>query len=107
MADKDIKLNPEDTLGQVSKIAATMAEVSTPGPVPPIGPPTSPIDTALNAVATAAAEKAADSAKAIAARGTEHHTAAVQAVQAMQAQEEQNLAEIEQVQADVPKIYNL
>ena len=35
MAGKDIKLNPDETLGHVSKIAATMAEVSVPGPVPP------------------------------------------------------------------------
>jgi hypothetical protein len=106
VADKDIKLNPEDTLGQVSKIAATRAEAAVPGPVPPVGPVMSPIDTAMNAVATAAAEKAADSAKAIALRGTEHHTASIQAVQSMQTQEEQNVTEVEQVQTDVPKIYN-
>ena len=61
MASKDIKLNPDEMLGHVSKIAATMAEVSVPGPVPPPSPPASPIDEALNAVAAAAAEKAAAS----------------------------------------------
>ena len=75
MANKDIKLNPDETLGHVSKIAATMAEVSVPGPVPPPSPPTSPIDEALNAVAAAAAEKAAASAEALATRGTEHNAA--------------------------------
>ena len=91
MASKDIKLNPDETLGYVSKIAATMAEVSVPGPVPPPSAPTSPIDVALNSVAAAAAEKAAASAEALAARGTEHNaritnctaisTAAVRATQ--------------------------
>ena len=87
MASKDIKLNPDETLGHVSKIAATMAEVSVPGPVPPPSAPTSPIDVALNSVAAAAAEKAAASAEALAARGTEHNAASVQAVAAMRAQE--------------------
>jgi len=68
MAGKDIKLNPEETLGHVSKIAATMAEVSVPGPIPPIGPAASPIDVALNAVAAAAAEKAAASSEALSTR---------------------------------------
>ena len=40
MAGKNIKLNPEETLGHVNKIVATMAEVSVPGPVPPPWPPT-------------------------------------------------------------------
>ena len=51
MAGQNIKLNAEETLGHVSKIAATMAEVSVPGPVPPPAPGASPIDAALNTVA--------------------------------------------------------
>ena len=101
MAGKDIKLNPDGTLGHVNKIAATMAEVSVPGPVPPPSPPTSPIDVALNTVATAAAEKAAASSGALSARGTEHSAAATQAVAAMQAQEEQNTAKVNELQADI------
>ena len=103
MASKDIKLNPDETLGHVSKIAATMAEVSVPGPVPPPSAPTSPIDVALNSVAAAAAEKAAASAEALAARGTEHNAALVQAVAAMRAQEEENAAKITEIQSQVPE----
>lgn len=105
MASKDIKLNPDETLGHVSKIAATMAEVSVPGPVPPPSPPTSPIDQALNAVAAAAAEKAAASAEALSTRGTEHYAASVQAINAMRAQEEENTAKVNELQADVPQNY--
>ena len=104
MASKDIKLNPDETLGHVSKIAATMAEVSVPGPVPPpSAAPTSPIDVALNSVAAAAAEKAAASAEALAARGTEHNAASVQAVAAMRAQEEENAAKVNELQTHVPE----
>lgn len=103
MASKDIKLNPEETLGHVNKIAATMAEVSVPGPVPPPSAPTSPIDVALNTVAAAAAEKAAASAAALLARGTEHNAAAVQAIEAMQAQEEANTAKVNELQTDIAK----
>jgi len=101
MAGKDIKLNPEETLGHVSKIAATMAAVSVPGPIPPIGPAASPIDVALNAVAAAAAEKAAASSEALSTRGTEHSVASTRAVAAMQAQEEANIAEITENQIRV------
>ena len=103
MAGKDIKLNPEETLGHVSKIAATMAEVSVPGPIPPIGAATSPIDVALNAVAAAAAEKAAASSEALSTRGTEHSAASTRAVAAMQAQEEQNTSKITEIQSQVPQ----
>jgi hypothetical protein len=103
MAGKDIKLNPEETLGHVSKIAATMAEVSVPGPIPPIGPATSPIDVALNAVAAAAAEKAAASSEALSTRGAEHSAASTRAVAAMQAQEEQNTSKITEIQSQVPQ----
>lgn len=103
MASKDIKLNPDETLGHVSKIAATMAEVSVPGPVPPLGPTTSPIDVALNAVAAAAAEKAAASAEALSTRGTEHNAASVQAINAMRAQEEENSAQVNELQTDIAK----
>ena len=103
MASKDIKLNPDETLGHVNRIAATMAEVSVPGPVPPPSPPTSPIDEALNAVATAAAEKATASAAALSTRGTEHNAASVQAVSAMRAQEEENSAKVNELQADIAK----
>ena len=103
MAGKDIKLNPEETLGHVSKIAATMAEVSVPGPVPPLSPPTSPIDVALNAVAAAAAEKAAASSEALSTRGTEHSAASTRAVAAMQAQEEKNTGKITEIQSQVPQ----
>lgn len=101
MASKDIKLNPDETLGHVNKIAATMAEVSVPGPVPPPGPTTSPIDVALNAVAAAAAEKAAASAEALSTRGTEHNAASVQAISAMRAQEEENIAKVNELHADI------
>ena len=94
MASKDIKLNPDETLGHVSRIAATMAEVSVPGPVPPLSAAASPIDVALNAVAAAAAEKAATSSDVLAARGTEHNAASVQAVSAMRAQEDENTAKV-------------
>jgi hypothetical protein len=103
MAAKDIKLNPEETLGHVSKIAATMAEVSVPGPVPPLGPTTSPIDVALNAVAAAAAEKAAASSEALSSRGTEHSAASTRAVETMQAQEEENTGKIAEIQSHVPQ----
>lgn len=101
MASKDIRLNPEETLAHVNKIAATMAEVSVPGPVPPPSPPASPIDVALNAVAAAAAEKAAASSAALATRGTEHKAASLQAVAAMQAQEEENTAKVNELQTDI------
>jgi ribosomal protein L29 len=101
VASKDIKLNPEETLGHVNKIAATMAEVSVPGPVPPPSAPASPIDVALNAVATAAADKAAASSAALAARGTEHNAAATQAVQAMETQEDENTAKVTELQKDI------
>jgi hypothetical protein len=94
---KNIKLNPEETLGHVAKIAATMAEVSVPGPVPVPGGAASPIDAALLHVAVNAATKAEASAAALAARGTEHNAESVQAVQAMLAQEEENANAIGQV----------
>ena len=103
MAGKDIKLNPEETLGHVSKIAATMAEVSVPGPVPPPGMGSSPIDAALDAVVLAAAEKAEASSAALSTRGTEHSTQAQNAITAMQAQEEANTAEITEIQSRVPQ----
>jgi hypothetical protein len=104
MAGKDIKLNPEEALGHVSKIAATMAEVSVPGPIPPLGPTTtSPIDVALNAVAAAAAEKAAASSEALSTRGTEHSAASTRAVETMQAQEEENTAKVTELQRHVPQ----
>ena len=105
MASKDIKLNPDETLGHVNRIAVTMAEVSVPGPVPPPGPTTSPIDIALNAVAAAAAEKAAASSETLSTRGTEHNAAYVQAINAMRAQEEENKAKVNELQADVPGDY--
>ncbi len=103
MAAKDIKLNPEETLGHVSKIAATMAEVSVPGPVPPPGVGSSPIDAALDAVVLAAAEKAEASSAALSTRGTEHNAAATRAVAAMQTQEETNTAKITEIQSQVPQ----
>ncbi len=103
MASKNVKLNPDETLGHVSKIAATMAEVSVPGPVPPPSAPTSPIDVALNSVAAAAAEKAEASSAALAARGTEHNAASVQAVAAMRVQEEENTAKVTEIQTQVPE----
>ncbi len=102
MASKNIKLNPDETLAHVAKIAETMAEVSMPGPVPTPSAPTSPIDQALNAVAAAAAEKAAASAEALATRGTEHNAESVQAVAAMRAREEENAAKITEIQSQVP-----
>ena len=106
MASKNIKLNPDETLGHVNKIAATMAEVSVPGPVPPPGPATSPIDVALNAVAAAAADKAAASSAALTARGTEHHAASVQAVTAMRTQEDENAAKVTELQSDIAQANN-
>jgi hypothetical protein len=105
VASKNIKLNPDETLGHVNKIAATMAEVSVPGPVPPPSPPTSPIDQALNTVAAAAAEKAAASSEALSTRGTQHSAASVQAIAAMQAQEEENTGTVNELQAEVPRNY--
>jgi hypothetical protein len=105
VASKDIKLNPDETLGHINKIAATMAEVSVPGPVPPPSAPTSPIDVALNAVAAAAAEKAAASAEALAARGTDHNAASVQAIAAMRAQEEENTATVNELQSHVTESF--
>jgi hypothetical protein len=78
-----------------------MAEVSVPGPVPPVGPTTSPIDVALNAVATAAAEKAAASSEALSTRGIEHNYASTEAINAMQTQEQENTAKVNEFQADI------
>ncbi len=98
MAAENIRLNAEETLGHVSKIAATMAEVSVPGPVPPPGPAASPIDAALNTVVLAAAEKAEASAAALAKRGTEHNATSLRAVSALQTTEEQNASELTEIQ---------
>jgi hypothetical protein len=103
VAAKNIKLNSDETLAHVNKIAETMAEVSVPGPVPPPSAPTSPIDVALNAVAAAAAEKAADSARALATRGTQHFAESLHAVGAMQAQEDENAATVTELQSQVPE----
>src|SRR4029079_12410750 len=86
VAGQNIKLNAEEVLGQVGKIAGTMAEVSVPGPVPPPGPGGSPIDAALVTVALAAAEKAGESSTALSTRGTEHSAASANAVAALQTQ---------------------
>ena len=51
----------------------------------------------------AAAEKAEASAAALAARGTEHNAASVQAVAAMQAREDENAAEITEIQSQIPE----
>jgi hypothetical protein len=98
VAAKNIKLNAEETLGHVGKIAATMAEVSVPGPVPPPAPAASPIDAALNTVVLAAAEKAEASSAALAKRGTEHNATALRAVSALQMREESNAAELTEIQ---------
>ncbi|OBK72660.1 hypothetical protein [Mycobacterium sp. 1274761.0] len=105
MASKSIKLNPEETLAHVNKIAATMAEVSVPGPVPPVTPSATPIDQALNAVAAAAAEKATASSEALAIRGTEHSAASTQAIAAMRTQEDENTTTVNELQADIPDTY--
>jgi hypothetical protein len=101
VASKDIKLNPDETLGHVSEIAATMAEAAVPGPIPPPSAPTSPIDVALNSGVAAAAEKAEASSAALAARGTEHHATSVQAVATMRAQEEENTAKVNELHGDI------
>ncbi|RDH75737.1 hypothetical protein DVS77_25020 [Mycolicibacterium moriokaense] len=101
MASKDIKLNPDEVLGHVNRIAATMAEVSVPGPVPLPGPTTSPIDVALNAVAAAAAEKAEASSRALSTRGSVHNFQSVKAIETMQAQEDENLAKVNELQTDI------
>lgn len=101
MAPENIKLNPEEVLGQVSKIAATMAEVSAPGPVPPPGPGGSPIDAALITVQLAAMEKAEASSAALSTRGTEHSTQSQNAVAALQAREEENTSKIAEIQTQV------
>ncbi|WNG92478.1 hypothetical protein [Mycobacterium sp. ITM-2016-00318] len=98
MAAKNIKLNAEETLGHVSKIAATMAEVSVPGPVPPPAPAASPIDAALNTVVLAAAEKAEASSATLSKRGTDHNATSLRAVSSMQTQEEENTYAITEIQ---------
>ena len=98
MAGETIKLNAEEVLGQVSKIAATMAEVSVPGPVPPPALGASPIDAALNSVVLAAAEKAGESSSALAKRGTEHSATSQRAVASLETQEESNTADITAIQ---------
>jgi hypothetical protein len=98
VAAKSIKLNAEETLGHVSKIAATMAEVSVPGPVPPPAPAASPIDAALNTVVLAAAEKAEASSAALSKRGTDHNATSLRAVSSMQTQEEENTYAITEIQ---------
>ena len=103
MAGKNIKLNPEETLGHVGKIAGDNGGSPIPGPVPRPQRQASPIDAALNTVAMAAAEKAEASAAALAARGTEHNAESVQAVAAMQAQEDENAAEITEIQSQIPE----
>ncbi|MDX1886742.1 hypothetical protein [Mycolicibacterium sp. 120270] len=105
MAAKNIKLNAEETLGHVGKIAATMAEVSVPGPVPPPAPAASPIDAALNTVVLAAAEKAEASSAALSKRGAEHNATALRAVSALQTEEESNAAAITEIQTQVPQQY--
>jgi hypothetical protein len=98
VAAKSIKLNAEETLGHVSKIAATMAEVSVPGPVPPPAPAASPVDAALNTVVLAAAEKAEASSAALSKRGIDHNAASLRAVSSMQTQEEENTYAITEIQ---------
>lgn len=90
MAGGTIKLNAEETLGQVGNIAEKMAEASALGPVPGRGEGASPIDAALNTVAMAAAEKTASSSAALTARGTQHNFQSVRAIQSLETQEETN-----------------
>jgi hypothetical protein len=103
VAPENIKLNAEEVLGQVGKIAATMAEVSVPGPVPPPGPGGSPIDAALITVQLAAMQKSETSSSILEKRGTEHSAASQSAVAAMQAQEETNTSQITEIQSQVPQ----
>ena len=103
MAAENIKLNVEETIGHVSRIAATMAEVSVPGPVPPPAPAASPIDAALNTVVLAAAEKAEASSAALSKRGTENNATSLRAVAAMQTQEESNASEIAEIQPEAQR----
>ena len=103
MAGQNIKLNAEEVLGHVSKIAATMAEVSVPGPVPPPGPGGSPIDAALITVQLAAMQKSETSSSVLEKRGTEHSAASQNAVAALQAREESNTSEITAIQSQVPQ----
>ncbi len=104
MAPKDIKLNAEEALGHISKIAATMAEVSVPGPVPLPALGTSPIDAALNTVQLAAVDKAKSSSAVLSKRGTEHSAASVKAVETLQGQEEKNTGKIAELQADIAEM---
>jgi hypothetical protein len=103
VAAKNIKLNAEETLGHVSKIAATMAEVSVPGPVPPPAPAASPIDAALNTVVLAAAEKAEASSAALSKRGTQNNATSLRAISSLEGREEANTAEITEIQSQVPQ----
>jgi len=103
VAGQNIKLNAEEVLGQVGKIAATMAEVSVPGPVPPPGPGGSPIDAALVTVQLAATQKSEMSSSVLAKRGTEHNTTSVKAVESLQTQEETNTSQITAIQSQVPQ----
>lgn len=98
MAGKNIKLNDEQVATHISKIAGTMAEVSVPGPIPPLAPATSPIDVALNTVVLAAAAKAEESSDNLKARGSVHNFQAVRAVQSLETQEESNAADLTAIQ---------
>lgn len=98
MAGETIKVNAEEVLGHVGSIAEKMAEVSVPGPVPPLAPATSPIDVALNTVVLAAVEKATQSSTALEKRGTEHNALSQRAVANLETQEESNAADLTAIQ---------
>jgi len=96
MADRDIKVDPAETLAEVSAIADAVRAVAVPGPVPEASGAT-PIDLALAAVAEAQQTQAYAWAAAVAATIPEQEAKSVNAVHMLEATEQENSAHIARV----------
>jgi sulfur relay (sulfurtransferase) DsrF/TusC family protein len=96
MADRDIKVDPAQTLAEVSAIAETVAQVAVPGPVP-MATGATPIDAALAAVAAAQEAQASAWAAAVAATVPDQQAKSVNAVNSLAATEQENASTIGRV----------
>ena len=96
MADRDIKVDPAQTLKEVDAIAETVRSVAVPGPVPEASG-TTPIDLALAAVAGKQQRQADAWAAALKATVPEQHDKSTNALHSLEGTEEHNSFEIGRV----------
>jgi hypothetical protein len=96
MADRNIKLEPGETLKEVQAIGDAVSSVAVPGPVPEASGST-PIDLALAQVASVQQQQADAWAATVAATVPEQQAKSENAVRMLEATEQQNAEDIGRV----------